>query len=900
MVALSSIVQQDNFIIANDKFLSLKRTILGATPEELDEHYDHAELALTFLLGFAVEKQQYRSHIVQVIKRVMEVPRWHAAFKGSGTLQRKARMLHPDLQLALGLQPEGKKKTRNAATGVLDREHCCTCSNCAKPWAFKCKYQTPHYCMQHFRQSQLASAVSQDALSGWPECAPGGFEGESISDTHVKLRSTLPPQTQRLVASSTSQSAFQKKLAQLNVNMATDKVDRSTVDRASQLLAEIKDALNKDETQKVDALSNQLGELIPQEHFGNIATEEDLLKQVEILELLDSLIESNELKSHDALSKYCDIGYLDADTEEGRLVRGMLMQNLGNDVDVTHMDAFRVSRHEEEDREEAWASIVPSNNRVLLWHGSQNTKFVSILRNGLNMKGTKAQWVKTPGGTFDHGIYFTDMVSKSLQYCGGKSNEALLVLAEVCLGSMYCCKGSFGLCFDWNARTNAEDRGCHSTWGVGRIWPDPETSIFGTPDSMVPCCDIPLGQPVRVKCSDGTHPVLDFNEFIVYNPKQVRLRYLVRLRYSAIGDSIPCSPPSTSRGSCASSINQQVSQTSKKEAPCILMRAIESSVLQEPYCRFARDCGASKLESTYRWQYYYDKKQTFDSTLPGWHSFGPQEALKLERCYSSGERSVKIRSSNGYEYDMDFTAMVQVNCSTNKTRSIRRKEVAFKRHAVPGGKAMQINADLGEGEIVDWTFEVENEMRLDFTAKFTGATSQAEAQEIVRATLGANCWSFTAPEAGSLMLRWKNTFPFSYDRSVLLDWHREAAPVQPGRQFGAAPQRLESQAGYGAEDTTVMRSLSTWLAEASPLGGAEEDPESIKAQALEESRQVIRSHLAQHLANNPDASYVSWIAALHPENVKLDPRLCGDQGNEWLNVWKELSQPAAASTVQNQ
>ena len=44
-------------------------------------------------------------------------------------------------------------------------------------------------------------------------------------------------------------------------------------------------------------------------------------------------------------------------------------------------------------------------------------------------------------------------------------------------------------------------------------------------------------------------------------------------------------------------------------------------------------------------------------------------------------------------------------------------------------------------------------------------------------------------------------------------------------------------------------------------------------EAVDACREMIRGHLSDHLIRNPDATFVSWIAALHPENVEMDARL---------------------------
>ena len=64
----------------------------------------------------------------------------------------------------------------------------------------------------------------------------------------------------------------------------------------------------------------------------------------------------------------------------------------------------------------------------------------------------------------------------------------------------------------------------------------------------------------------------------------------------------------------------------------------------------------------------------------------------------------------------------------------------------------------------------------------------------------------------------------------------------------------------------------------------DDDAELFRDESAEACRELIREHLNQHLTRNPGASFVSWIAALHPENVKVDARLLTD-GNEWAKAW---------------
>jgi len=244
----------------------------------------------------------------------------------------------------------------------------------------------------------------------------------------------------------------------------------------------------------------------------------------------------------------------------------------------------------------------------------------------------------------------------------------------------------------------------------------------------------------------------------------------------------------------------QGSQRKVASAPSILMPSIEGDVLQIPYCRFARDSGGSKLESKVRWQYFFDQKKMFDTTLPGWHSFGDQDAKALEKFYINGDTNGKVRSANGYEYDMDFARMVQINGSTKTVRPIRRVDVAFRKVEVPAGTRFQVSMDLAEGEVVDWIYEILSELRLDFRVDFfptaqpalpagVSPTSRtnAEYDSVLKATRNANAWSFVAPAPGIVLLEWKNTFPFSSSRVLLFDWRKEAPVVEPGSKFGGPP-----------------------------------------------------------------------------------------------------------------
>ena len=152
---------------------------------------------------------------------------------------------------------------------------------------------------------------------------------------------------------------------------------------------------------------------------------------------------------------------------------------------------------------------------MLLWHGSRLTNFVGILSQGLRIAPPEAP---VTGYMFGKGVYFADMCSKSANYCctSRESPTGILLLCEVALGEM-----SEKLHADYYAANLPP--GMKSTKGVGRTAPDPKNAV--TKDGVV----IPMGPGAATNVA-GTH--LLYNEFIVYDIAQIRIKYLLRTRFN--------------------------------------------------------------------------------------------------------------------------------------------------------------------------------------------------------------------------------------------------------------------------------------------------------------------------------------------------------------------------------
>uniref|UniRef100_A0A8C6SV72 Poly [ADP-ribose] polymerase n=1 Tax=Neogobius melanostomus TaxID=47308 RepID=A0A8C6SV72_9GOBI len=157
-------------------------------------------------------------------------------------------------------------------------------------------------------------------------------------------------------------------------------------------------------------------------------------------------------------------------------------------------------------------------HRTLLWHGSRLSNWVGILSKGLRVAPPEAP---VTGYMFGKGIYFADMSSKSANYCFAtqQNDVGLLLLSEVALGDC-------NELLDADYEANNLPPGKHSTKGLGRTGPDPKNSV--TLDGMT----VPMGPGVSTGAASNRGYSLLYNEFIVYNPAQTRMRYLLRIKFN--------------------------------------------------------------------------------------------------------------------------------------------------------------------------------------------------------------------------------------------------------------------------------------------------------------------------------------------------------------------------------
>lgn len=352
----------------------------------------------------------------------------------------------------------------------------------------------------------------------------------NLNDSNSKLA----PPLMELMKILFNVETYRAAMMEFEINMSEmplGKLSKTNIQKGFEALTEIQNLLsgtNYDPTVKetllVDA-SNRFFTVIPSIHPHVIKDEDDFKLKIKMLEALQDIEIASRLVGFDIDSdesldeKYkklkCDISPLPRQSEDYRVIEKYLQSTHA----PTHKDwvleveeVFSLEREGEFDKFKPFREKL--KNRMLLWHGSRLTNFVGILSQGLRIAPPEAP---ATGYMFGKGIYFADMVSKSAQYCftDRKNPVGFMLLSEVALGEVYELKAAKYM--------DKPPKGKHSTKGLGKTVPDRSDFVNWRDEVVVPC-----GKPVtsRVKNSE-----LLYNEYIVYDAAQVKLQFLVKVRF---------------------------------------------------------------------------------------------------------------------------------------------------------------------------------------------------------------------------------------------------------------------------------------------------------------------------------------------------------------------------------
>lgn len=249
----------------------------------------------------------------------------------------------------------------------------------------------------------------------------------------------------------------------------------------------------------IKKLNTYFYSLIPHK-FGSKITEDDLINSIDkvdekfgLLDMLASAVQMGSSLNQGATSRYkalgTDIELLKDNSEIQRIAsyiyNSKADNHRGSNIwNIKVKNIYKVLLPEERRAFETYHQ--PIGNVKELFHGSRNCNILSILKGGLII--VRSGQTKT-GEMFGPGIYFADNSTKSANYSNGfwggirnKYNNNFLFLADIALGKI---KEEY-----YSKRYTQPPQGFHSVKGVKG------NSLYN-------------------------------NEYIVYDKKQVTLKYLV-------------------------------------------------------------------------------------------------------------------------------------------------------------------------------------------------------------------------------------------------------------------------------------------------------------------------------------------------------------------------------------
>lgn len=230
---------------------------------------------------------------------------------------------------------------------------------------------------------------------------------------------------------------------------------------------ELKDAFDKILSLEQDALDSMAGQ---------VSTTKAVASETEDQDLLDAL----------------GISMQAITPAEEKMIKSLLGPDSGRFV-----QAYRVKLKHTDEAYESWLQSVQDKKTALLWHGSRNENWWSILQKGLMIRPSG---VVLTGSMFGNGVYFADKAKKSIGYssargsywAGGNSDKAYLALYDIHQGKQL-------EILNWKSE--------HSSLDESKMKKKGYDSVF----------------------AKGGADLIN-NEYIVYNPAQCTVRYIVEIQ----------------------------------------------------------------------------------------------------------------------------------------------------------------------------------------------------------------------------------------------------------------------------------------------------------------------------------------------------------------------------------
>ena len=179
---------------------------------------------------------------------------------------------------------------------------------------------------------------------------------------------------------------------------------------------------------------------------------------------------------------------------------------------------FSINRRNEKESE--------LNNKYLLFHGTRAYNILGILAGGLKIAPVEAP---TTGYNFGKGIYFADMISKSIDYAQAeywdkdKESKSYIFICEVSMGNTF----DVGLKNVFKNEIDIKNKGYNSVKALGMQGPNLDKMLYLNNGSS-----IPIGEIIHYDFKEFKGKNLNMmpvSEYIVYNESQVKIKFLVEI-----------------------------------------------------------------------------------------------------------------------------------------------------------------------------------------------------------------------------------------------------------------------------------------------------------------------------------------------------------------------------------
>ncbi len=343
-----------------------------------------------------------------------------------------------------------------------------------------------------------------------------------ISKNKVSSKLDLDSKVHSLLDVLFNQELYTQTLKQYNVDAQRaplGSISQTQINRAYKVLKKLENLINDkcNNNEEFITTTSEFYSIIPS-YFGmskapvlnTMSLIENKVELLKILENLEVFKDMSKLTVHDDqyLALNCQIKPVTI--EEASLLTSYFYNTQGktHSIKLKIKDMFAINRIEEEMRYLKWKTL---HNRQLLWHGSRLCNFVGILTKGL-LLNPGAEIAKT-GAMFGYGLYFANCATKSANYMGISSGEpGIMILCEVALGT--CLK----LHHSQHYSSSTLKAPYTSVQGIGQYTPD-EKGYTTQADGLI----IPNG----ILIDQGQPGSLLYDEFIVYDQSQVKIKYLI-------------------------------------------------------------------------------------------------------------------------------------------------------------------------------------------------------------------------------------------------------------------------------------------------------------------------------------------------------------------------------------